>query len=99
MAQYDLFANPVDHGYLLDAQNDLLEELNVRAVVPLLPQGNAPIAASRLNPVFEIDGEAHLMMTQYIAAVPASVLKAPVGDLSEKFDAVTAALDMLFHGF
>lgn len=99
MAQYDLFANPVDHGYLLDVQNDLLEELNVRAVVPLLPQGNAPIAASRLNPVFEIDGEAHLMMTQYIAAVPASVLKAPVGDLSEKFDAVTAALDMLFHGF
>lgn len=99
MAQYDLFPNPAGDGYLLDVQNDLLEALNVCAVVPLLPQGNAPIAASRLNPVFQIEGVAHLMMTQYIAAVPASILKAPVGDLSEKFDAITAALDMLFHGF
>ncbi len=45
MAQYDLFADPAGNGYLLDVQNDLLEGLNVRAVVPLLPQGNAPIAA------------------------------------------------------
>ena len=99
MAQYDLFLDPSGNGYLLDVQNDLLEGLNVRAVVPLLPQGNAPIAVSRLNPVFEINGEAHLMMTQYIAAVPASILKAPAGDLSENFDAITSALDMLFHGF
>lgn len=99
MAQYDLFADPSGSGYLLDVQSDLLEGLNVRAVVPFLPQGHAPIAASRLNPVFEIEGATHLMMTQYIAAVPASILKAPVADLSEKFDAITAALDMLFHGF
>jgi toxin CcdB len=99
MAQYDLFPDPSGNGYLLDVQSDLLEGLNVRAVVPLLPQMRAPIAASRLNPVFEIEGAVHLMMTQYIAAVPASILKAPVGDLSERFDAVTSALDMLFHGF
>ena len=99
MAQYDLFADPAGNGYLLDVQNDLLEGLNVRAVVPLLPQGNAPIAASRLNPVFEFDGAPYLMMTQYIAAVPVSILKVPLGDLSDKFDAITSALDMLFHGF
>jgi toxin CcdB len=99
MAQYDLFPDPAGKGYLLDVQSDLLEGLNVRAVVPLLPEGNAPIAASRLNPVFDIDGSAHLMMTQYIAAVPVSILKAPLGNLSDRFDAVTSALDMLFHGF
>ena len=99
MAQYDLFANPAGGGYLLDVQSDLLVGLNVRAVVPLLPQGDAPAAASRLNPVFEIGGAAHVMMTQYIAAVPASILKAPLGDLSARFDAITSALDMLFHGF
>ena len=99
MAQYALFQDPSGNGYLLDFQSDLLDGLNVRTVVPLLPQGRAPMAASRLNPVFEIDGAAHQMMTQYIAAVPVSLLKAPVGDLSEKFDVVTAALDMLFHGF
>ncbi|GAK34565.1 plasmid maintenance protein CcdB [Iodidimonas nitroreducens] len=99
MAQYGLFPDPAGNGYLLDVQSDLLEGLNVRAVVPLLPQECAPMAASRLNPVFEIDGTAHLMMTQYIAAVPVGILNAPIGDLSTKFDAITAALDMLFHGF
>jgi toxin CcdB len=99
MAQYDLFPAPAGAGYLLDVQSDLLKGLNVRAVVPLLPQERAPAAASRLNPVFEIDGDVHVMMTQYIAAVPASMLKSPRGDLSAKFDAITSALDMLFHGF
>ena len=99
MAQYDLFPDPAGAGYLLDVQSDLLAGLNVRAVVPLLPQERAPIAASRLNPVFEIDGEAHVMMTQYIAAVPISILQSQIGNLSARFDAITSALDMLFHGF
>ena len=99
MAQCDVFPNPASGGYLLDVQNDLPEDLNVRAVVPLLRQPDAPVAAGRLNPVFEIDGTAHVMMTQYIAAVPTRIVSAPVGDLSVKFDDVTSALDMLFHGF
>jgi toxin CcdB len=99
MAQYDVFPNPGGDGYLLDVQSDLLEGLNVRAVVPLLPTDAAPVAASRLNPRFEIDGVAHVMMTQFIAAVPLNILKAPTGDLSRRSDAVTSALDMLFHGF
>lgn len=76
MAQYGVFSDPSGNGYLLDVQSDLLDGLNVRAVVPFLPQGNA-----------------------LIAAFPASVLKAPVWDLSERFDEVTAALDMVLHGF
>ncbi len=99
MAQYDLFPNPSGDGYLLDVQSDLLDGLNVRTVVPLLPKAGGPIAATRLNPVFEVEGAAYVMMTQYIAAVPVGILQAPVGDLSENFDAVTSALDMLFHGF
>ncbi len=99
MAQYDLYPNPDGAGYLLDVQTDLLGGLNIRAVTPLLPKDAAPVAASRLNPVFDIDGTPHVMMTQYIAAVPEAILKARVGDLSSRFDAITAALDMLFHGF
>jgi toxin CcdB len=99
MAQYDLFPNRAGGGYLLDVQSDLLKDLNTRAVVPLLRQADAPVAATRLSPVFEIDGASHVMMTQYIAAVPIRILSAPVGDLSARFDAVISALDMLFHGF
>lgn len=54
MAQYDLFPNPAGSGYLLDVQSDLLDALNVRAVVPLFLQESGLIAASRLNPAFEI---------------------------------------------
>lgn len=99
MAQYALFGNPAGSGYLLDVQSDLLDDLNVRAVVPLLPQDDAPGAASRLNPMFEIEGTVHVMMPQYIAAVPATILKTSLGDLSPQAASVTAALDMLFHGF
>lgn len=99
MAQYDVFPNPGGDGYLLDVQSDLLEGLNVRAVVPLLPRQAAPMAAGRLNPLFEIEGATHVMMTQFIAAVPASILKAPAAELSGRSDVVSSALDMLFHGY
>ena len=37
MAQYGLFENDLHGGgYLLDVQSDLLEDLNLRTVVPLL---------------------------------------------------------------
>jgi toxin CcdB len=98
MPQYAVFPNPGGDGYLLDVQSNLLGNLNVRTVVPLLPQGKAPTAATRLNPVFQIDGAAHVMLTQYIAAVPLGILKSPTADLSARSDVITAALDMLLHG-
>ena len=91
---------PADRfGWLLDVQSDLIAGLNVRAVVPLIPLDDAPVPAKRLNPLFNVDGERVSMVTQYIASVPASILRVPVADLSDKRDQVTAALDMLFHGF
>ena len=39
------------------------------------------------------------MMTQYIAAVPVSLLKTAVENVSSSFDTIISALDMLFHGF
>ncbi|MBS1183360.1 MAG: plasmid maintenance protein CcdB, partial [Proteobacteria bacterium] len=37
MARFDVFPNPGGSGYLLDVQADLLDGLNTRIVVPLLP--------------------------------------------------------------
>ena len=99
MAQFEVFENSEGEGYLIDVQSDLLGGLNTRTVVPLLPKVQAPVAAQRLNPVFEIRGAPVVMMTQYIAAVPASLLSVSAGSLEAQFDKVTAALDMLFHGF
>lgn len=99
MAKYDVFPNSTGDGFLLDVQTDLLSDLNTRVVVPLLPSSRAPKPATRLNPIFEIDGEAVVMVTQFLAAVPVGILKSPVGKLDEDFERITIAVDMLMQGF
>ena len=99
MARYDVFANPDAPGFLLDVQTDLLSDINTRMVVPLWPCKQAPGPLHRLNPVFEIEETGHVMLTQVMAAIPASMLTVPVINLHDHSDAITNALDMLFHGF
>lgn len=99
MARFDIFENEGGSGYLLDIQSDILSGLNTRVVVPLLPKSSAPSPAQRLNPVFSIEGQALVMATQFMAAVPAGELRPCVGNLAEHQDDISAALDMLFLGF
>lgn len=98
MARFGLYRNPEGEGYLLDVQADLLDQLNTRVVVPLLPATTAPTPAANLNPVFRIADQPVVMVTQFLAAVPASLLKHPVGDLRQHRYEITSALDVLFQG-
>ncbi len=99
MVKYEVFPNPDGAGYLLDVQADLLDVLNTRIVVPLMPRGKAPKPAKRLNPVFEIEGEQVVMLPQFMAAVPVAILKTPTANLAGQFDQIANALDMVFVGF
>ena len=99
MARFQVYPNPEGAGYLLDVQADLLKHLNTRAVVPLLPAAAAPQAAAMLNPVFQIEGTAVVMVTQFMAAVPAALLKTPIMSLERSRNEITTALDFLFQGF
>ncbi|WP_281984979.1 CcdB family protein [Thalassorhabdomicrobium marinisediminis] len=99
MARFDVFPNPEGTGYLLDVQSDLLDGLNTRVVAPLMPRTHAPEPARRLNPEFEVEGTAVVMVTQFIAAVPAAILGQPVARLDTASDTITNALDMLTQGF
>jgi len=99
MAQYDVFQNPDGYGYLLDVQSDLLDGLTTRLVVPLMPQTQAPKPAARLNPIVNIAEEPLIMVTQFMAAVPTTLLSEPVTSIARIHDDVTAAIDMLPHGF
>ena len=98
MARFDVYKSQED-GYLLDIQADLLNHLHTRVVVPLMPFDVAPIPAKILNPVVTIDGLKMIMATQYLAAVPAQLLKIPLANLANRRDDITAALDFLFQGF
>lgn len=99
MRRFDVFKNPEGGGYMLDVQADLLGHLNTRVVVPLMPANAAPVPAKSLNPMFEVEGEPVIMATQFLAAVPASLLKTAVTNLESRRQDITAALDLLFHGF
>jgi len=101
MARLDVHPMPGKgrEGYLLDVQADLLSHLATRTVVPLLPEDAAPKPISELNPVFEIRGNRHVMLTQAIASIPGKELKRAIASLAPQHDAITRALDTLLLGF
>jgi len=86
-------------GYVVDVQADLLSHLATRTVVPLLPETAASPPIADLNPIVEIDGIRHVMVTQAIASVPVRESKRVVASLSPRRDEVTRALDTLLIGF
>ncbi|MES2713653.1 MAG: CcdB family protein [Pseudomonadota bacterium] len=86
-------------GYALVVQSDHLDALRARAVLPLLPIGNAPPPLPGLNPEFVLEGERLVMATHLLSAVDRTVLGPAVGDLAAERDRITAALDLLLTGF
>ena len=99
MGRFDVYTNRQGAGWLLDVQSDLIASLNTRVVVPLLPVDEAPLPAERLNPVFAIEGARAVMLTQFMAAVPASELRAVVSSLDREANAILAAIDFLHQGW
>jgi toxin CcdB len=86
-------------GYVVDIQSRLLDGMSTRVVIPLLPEPAAPsITAKILNPVVLIDGNEYVLMTQNVATVPLSQLRAPVGTLAAHRDQIVRAIDTLLSG-
>ncbi len=99
MARFDVFPNPDGGGFLLNIQTDLLNHLNTRVVIPLLPVDDAPKPARYLNPLFKIGDDEVILVTQFVATLPLSVLPIPVSNLDHRRGEIIAALDMLISGF
>lgn len=99
MARYDVYRQKRGGCLVLDCQADLLSDLNTRFVVPLLPMAEAPRPAVRLNPVFGIEGEQLVMVTQFAATMAVRELGDRLVSLAPEQDAIAAALDMLISGF
>lgn len=98
LAQFDVYRLNSSGTLVIDCQSDLLEQLNTRLVVPLLPRDAAPMPARRLNPVFMIGGEDHVMVTQFAAAVERRELADVVFTLRDLSFEVIGALDVLISG-
>lgn len=99
MARFDVYARRDGHGLVLDCQADVLSrQLDTRFVVPLLPPTSAPLPARRLNPLFDVDGESYVMVTQFAATMSVRDLGARVTSLLGDDFTITSALDFLMCG-
>lgn len=105
MARFDVYANPGSHAkttpFLVDVQSDLLDGLDTRMVIPLrkLDHFATVKLPTQLTPVLQIQGQACLLETPKMAAVPLRILKQPVTSLATDQSQITAALDFLFQGY
>lgn len=104
MARFDVYRHPdaklrATTPFLLDVQNEHISGLQTRVVVPLRRAERVPVPLGDLNPVLDIEGEAVVLDTAALAAVPLSFLKKPVANLRAHANLVTNALDALFGAF
>lgn len=99
MSRFVVYEAPDIGGYLMNVQSEFITGLNTRVVVPMHPVEDVPRAIPRLNPVFEVNGRSMMLVPQFMSAVPVSVLKVQVADLSHEAERVTAAVDFLMQGF
>lgn len=102
--QFHAYANtnPSSSGqypYLLDVQNGLLADLKTRLVIPLTAQANCRSGViSKLCPVFDINGERFVALTQQMAGIESRLLGAEVADLSAYRTEIIAAIDFAVVG-
>ena len=83
---------------MLIIQNDLLDELRVRVVVPLFRFSDYGAGAGSLNPTMDVNGSKYVMMTEYIASITVRDLGEMVGSLANERDTIVRAIDTLLAG-
>ena len=104
MAQFAVHRNPnratrTTIPFFLDAQNDLLEHLGTRVVIPLYRAAaveHGLIEGLMLH--LEIEGDSYVAVTSELAGIPRKSLGEPVTDLSHRRYDIISALDLLIRG-
>jgi toxin CcdB len=104
MAQFDVYANPNPltkrtNPFLLDIQNDLLNNLSTRVVIPLYTVSAMGKAAKHLNLQFTIKQTTVIMSTAELVGSAVNNLGNKVCSLKEHRNEIIAAIDFLVTGF
>ena len=104
MARFDVYAHPVVAmrkftPFLLDVQNDFIDGLNSRVVIPLRSAALYRTRLRDLNPAFEVIDKPVVLDTAALAAFPARELVKPVANLDKQREEIVAAMDCLFGSY
>ena len=98
MAQFDVWTRRGGSGVLLECQSDFLDDLETRFVVPLLVRKPSAHLIPRLNPTFDVAGQAFVMGTQFAFNVYSAALGRRIGSLAHEHHRIIDAIDFLLAG-
>lgn len=103
MAQFDVFLNPnrttkKEIPYFLEIQSNFLSSCITMVVVPLIPKQDITRPIKYINPIFEIESEQVVMLTQELAGVQREVLGKKVMSLQSQRYTIMQAFDFLITG-
>ena len=104
MARFDVYPHPdalarKSTPYLLDVQNEYIDSLESRIVIPLRAAALYKTRLRDLNPVFEILGKQVVLDTAVMAALPTRELIKSVANLQSHQEEIVAALDCIFGSY
>lgn len=104
MEQFTLYKNEnkatkKTYPYLINVQNDILNELNSRIVIPLSPYTALDKTnAEKLCPVIDVENESFVLLTHQMASVPKASLKQKVISVENHRYEILGAIDFLLTG-
>jgi toxin CcdB len=104
MARFDVYPHPdaarrATTPFLMDVQNNFIERVESRVVIPLRHAHAFGPRMRDLNPLFEIAGNEVVLDTAALASFPVAGLKKPVASVAAQRADVVAALDTLFGAY
>ena len=104
MARFDIYPHPdalirKTTPFLLDVQNNFIDRIGSRVVIPLRELASFGPRMRDLNPVYEVAGKEVVLDTAALAAFPVTGLKTPITNLQTQREAIVAALDTLFGSY
>jgi toxin CcdB len=104
LARFDVYPHPdtlarKSTPFLLDVQNEYIDSLESRIVIPLRAAALYKTRLRDLNPGFEILGKQVVLDTAAMAALPMRELNKCVANLQSHQEEIVAALDCIFGSY
>lgn len=105
MSQYTVYRNKSlkskeQYPYFIDIQNELLNDIDSRVIIPITQLSYKNSQVEILTPVIEIDNQKYVVMTKSITVVAKNKLRTAdiVCIKPEIHTAIVSAMDMIISG-
>ena len=104
MSQFDVYSNSNSrtksmYPLLVDVQNDVLDILHSRLVIPLSAKSkNEKTYPKKFCPILTIDGEDYFLLTYLMTSVSLQILNEYVCSIKSQRNEIVAAIDFAVTG-